>query len=251
VYGFAPNCSQASLEAALGRMVVSTLVSTPDLLITTGKILHTLTARSVIRDWDSGVLDKEKAEHKLVRRDRKQDVIRLSIQYNIVTQFTSFVAIEHRDKNEDLSKLQALKIADLLGEEEVDKLAYIGWEAKEKAREATSDQLTPEQEIDEILKVAAFEPLQSAEISYKQAQVLASSLSPTHGSRLRANLAYATFLVDQKGSVEEALVLAKTSFDDAISELDTLSEDSYKDSTLIMQLLRDKLTLWTADDKFG
>lgn len=41
--------------------------------------------------------------------------------------------------------------------------------------------------------------------------------------------------------------LAKAAFDDAIAELDTLSEDSYKDSTLIMQLLRDNLTLWTSD----
>lgn len=32
-------------------------------------------------------------------------------------------------------------------------------------------------------------------------------------------------------------------FDDAIAELDNLSEDSYKDSTLIMQLLRDNLTV--------
>jgi hypothetical protein len=29
--------------------------------------------------------------------------------------------------------------------------------------------------------------------------------------------------------------------------LDTLGEESYKDSTLIMQLLRDNLTLWTSD----
>jgi len=34
-------------------------------------------------------------------------------------------------------------------------------------------------------------------------------------------------------------------FDDAIAELDTLNEDSYKDSTLIMQLLRDNLTVTT------
>ena len=33
----------------------------------------------------------------------------------------------------------------------------------------------------------------------------------------------------------------------AIAELDTLSEECYKDSTLIMQLLRDNLTLWTSD----
>ena len=36
-------------------------------------------------------------------------------------------------------------------------------------------------------------------------------------------------------------------FDEAISELDSLGEESYKDSTVIMQLLRDNLTLWTSD----
>jgi hypothetical protein len=36
----------------------------------------------------------------------------------------------------------------------------------------------------------------------------------------------------------QACALAKQAFDDAIAELDTLNEDSYKDSTLIMQLLR-------------
>ena len=42
-------------------------------------------------------------------------------------------------------------------------------------------------------------------------------------------------------------VCTNQAFDDAIAELDTLNEDSYKDSTLIMQLLRDNLTLWTSD----
>jgi 14-3-3 protein epsilon len=37
-------------------------------------------------------------------------------------------------------------------------------------------------------------------------------------------------------------------FDDAIAKLDSLDEASYKDSTLIMQLLRDNLTLWTQDN---
>ena len=47
---------------------------------------------------------------------------------------------------------------------------------------------------------------------------------------------------------EQACELVKKAFDDAIAELDTLDEESYKDSTLIMQLLRDNLTLWTSDD---
>ncbi|CAF1354453.1 unnamed protein product [Rotaria sordida] len=36
-------------------------------------------------------------------------------------------------------------------------------------------------------------------------------------------------------------------FDDALAELDTLDEDSYKDSISLMQLLRDNLSLWTND----
>lgn len=48
-------------------------------------------------------------------------------------------------------------------------------------------------------------------------------------------------------SPDRACHLAKQAFDDAIAELDTLSEESYKDSTLIMQLLRDNLTLWTSE----
>ena len=44
-----------------------------------------------------------------------------------------------------------------------------------------------------------------------------------------------------------ACQLAKQAFEEAIAELDTLNEEFYKDSTLIMQLLRDNLTLWTSD----
>merc|ERR1711972_216383 len=45
--------------------------------------------------------------------------------------------------------------------------------------------------------------------------------------------------------------LAKKSFDAAIEKLDTLNDASYKDSTLIMQLLRDNLTLWTSSQDDG
>ena len=45
------------------------------------------------------------------------------------------------------------------------------------------------------------------------------------------------------------LIVFDQAFDDAIAELDTLNEESYKDSTLIMQLLRDNLTLWTSDSQ--
>lgn len=60
-------------------------------------------------------------------------------------------------------------------------------------------------------------------------------------------LNFSVFYYEILNTPDRACHLAKKAFDEAIAELDTLSEESYKDSTLIMQLLRDNLTLWTSD----
>lgn len=95
--------------------------------------------------------------------------------------------------------------------------------------------------------------------AYKKAKELADKeLSCTHPIRLAVALNYSVFLRTKLKDYEAAAALVvsmlcgkltikgKQAFDDSISELDTLDEDSYKDSTLIMQLLRDNLTAWTA-----
>ena len=41
--------------------------------------------------------------------------------------------------------------------------------------------------------------------------------------------------------------MARTSFDEAIADLDSVRDEYYKDATLIMQLLRDNLLLWTSE----
>jgi 14-3-3 protein beta/theta/zeta len=74
-----------------------------------------------------------------------------------------------------------------------------------------------------------------------------SQMPPTHPIRLGLALNFSVFFYEIKNSPEQACELAKKAFDEAIAELDTLQEDAYKDSTLIMQLLRDNLTLWTSD----
>ncbi|KAK9223926.1 hypothetical protein WN944_012375 [Citrus x changshan-huyou] len=84
--------------------------------------------------------------------------------------------------------------------------------------------------------------------AYQAASTTAEAeLSPTHPIRLGLALNFSVFYYEIMNSPERACHLAKQAFDEAISELDTLSEESYKDSTLIMQLLRDNLTLWTSD----
>jgi len=85
-------------------------------------------------------------------------------------------------------------------------------------------------------------------VAYKDASDCANSeLQPTHPIRLGLALNFSVFYYEILNSPDRACKLAKAAFDDAIAELDTLNEESYKDSTLIMQLLRDNLTLWTSD----
>merc|ERR1711922_98468 len=84
--------------------------------------------------------------------------------------------------------------------------------------------------------------------AYQEAfEIAKSKMQPTHPIRLGLALNFSVFYYEILNSPEKACQLAKTAFDEAIAELDTLNEDSYKDSTLIMQLLRDNLTLWTSD----
>ncbi|KAL0917078.1 hypothetical protein M5K25_012119 [Dendrobium thyrsiflorum] len=84
--------------------------------------------------------------------------------------------------------------------------------------------------------------------SYKAAQdIAAAELPPTHPIRLGLALNFSVFYYEILNSPDRACNMAKQAFDEAIAELDSLGEESYKDSTLIMQLLRDNLTLWTSD----
>lgn len=92
------------------------------------------------------------------------------------------------------------------------------------------------------------ETIENSQKAYQAAfDISKQNMQPTHPIRLGLALNFSVFYYEILNSPEEACALAKTAFDDAIAELDTLNEDSYKDSTLIMQLLRDNLTLWTSD----
>merc|ERR1712182_134039 len=93
---------------------------------------------------------------------------------------------------------------------------------------------------------------ESARQAYAAAQEVAEKdLAVTHPIRLGLALNYSVFQYEVLSIPDEACKMARTAFEDAIAELDNVAEDSYKDSTLIMQLLRDNLTLWTSDQEGG
>jgi len=73
-------------------------------------------------------------------------------------------------------------------------------------------------------------------------------LPATHPTRLGLALNYSVCHYEILNQPDKACTLAKKAFDEAIEKLDSLNDSSYKDSTLIMQLLRDNLTIWTQND---
>jgi len=85
--------------------------------------------------------------------------------------------------------------------------------------------------------------------AYDKATDTAETLTSTHPIKLGLALNFSVFHYEIMNDAKKACLLAKTAFDQAIGELDHLKEDTYKDSTLIMQLLRDNLTLWTSENE--
>uniref|UniRef100_A0A8C6SC44 Tyrosine 3-monooxygenase/tryptophan 5-monooxygenase activation protein, zeta polypeptide n=1 Tax=Neogobius melanostomus TaxID=47308 RepID=A0A8C6SC44_9GOBI len=90
--------------------------------------------------------------------------------------------------------------------------------------------------------------IKCSEDAYKAALDISVNMKPTHPIRLGLALNFSVFYYEIANDPKKACELAKNSFDNAIQELDSTSEESYKDSTLIMQLLRDNLTLWTCGE---
>jgi hypothetical protein len=89
--------------------------------------------------------------------------------------------------------------------------------------------------------------IDSAQDCYRKASEEAKELKSTHPIRLGLALNFSVFYYEILNQPDIACKLAKTAFDNAIADLDTLEEEEYRDSATIMQLLRDNLTLWTSD----
>ncbi|UJR38801.1 hypothetical protein I4U23_031466 [Adineta vaga] len=129
VYRFIENCHKATLTATIdGQEFVTSVFSSP-MTTTRGRILHCLTSRAIIDDYDNGLLDVDESENELIKIQYKQDLIDLSIKYSVISAYTSFVAIEERDVKTDMKTFQpGVRLLDVMLERDVDLLPYIGWD---------------------------------------------------------------------------------------------------------------------------
>ncbi|XP_068429034.1 protein mono-ADP-ribosyltransferase PARP4 [Clinocottus analis] len=145
VYGFVPHCTQATLLGDLSGQELKTMVSTSELQKTKGTFLHKLTARAVIRDYEDGSLDSNEAEHECKKKELKRFVIELSKEFSILSQFTSFVAVEERDP--DQTGEGFTDIPKLIFEEDVDFLPYISWTSPQDSEEGEPMEMDVDMEI--------------------------------------------------------------------------------------------------------
>ena len=89
---------------------------------------------------------------------------------------------------------------------------------------------------------------ENARKAYSEADTVATAnLATTNPIRLGLALNFSVFHYEVRNDPKKACTLAKQAFDDAIADIETIDEENYKDSTTIMQLIRDNLTLWTSE----
>ncbi|UJR11204.1 hypothetical protein I4U23_015385 [Adineta vaga] len=129
VYRFIRNCHKATLSVLIDGQEFVTNVFSSSMTATTGRILHCLTARTIIDDYENGLFDLDESENELMKIQYKRDLIDLSIKHSVVSAYTSFVAIEERDMKTDLkTSVPGVRLLDVMLEHDVDLFPYMRWD---------------------------------------------------------------------------------------------------------------------------
>lgn len=122
-----------------------------------------------------------------------------------------------------------------------------------KANDATSKVFYLKMKADYFRYIAEYsqdkkQVIEKASEAYAEATKIASDeLVTTDPIRLGLALNYSVFFYEIKEDAREACQMAKKAFDEAIVDIENIKDSDYKDSTTIMQLMRDNLTLWTQE----
>lgn len=89
---------------------------------------------------------------------------------------------------------------------------------------------------------------QKAKEAYDAAMTIALSTMPAiNNIRLGLALNFSVFYYEILNEPVSACSLAQKAYDEALAGLESLQEDNYRESALIIQLLRDNLTLWNTE----
>ncbi|CAF1434307.1 unnamed protein product [Rotaria sp. Silwood1] len=126
VYRFIRNCHKATLTATINGQEFVTTVFSSTVTMTKGRILHCLTARAIIDDFDNGILHIDESENELIKIQYKRDLIDLSIKYSVISPYTSFIAIEKRDNTQ--THQTGVRLVNVMVDRDIDLLPYIGWD---------------------------------------------------------------------------------------------------------------------------
>ena len=87
--------------------------------------------------------------------------------------------------------------------------------------------------------------------SYKQADELATKLPCTNPIKLGLALNFSVFYYEVKNDPKMACKIANDAFDLAIHQLENIEDEQYKDSTTILQLLKENIDMWKRDIQEG
>ncbi|KAA3675905.1 14-3-3 protein epsilon [Paragonimus westermani] len=169
-------------------------------------------------------------------------------------------SIEQKDGDENAPASQAQKMLQRVVEKELDEICN-------KILDLLDKHLIPSSETYEskvffykmkgdykryLAEIAVGEKRSKASedslVAYKAASDIANEHLPTTNPvRLGLALNFSVFYYEILNNPQRACELAKEAFAKATQDLEEMREGSIKDSTLILQLLRDNLTLWDSD----
>ena len=86
--------------------------------------------------------------------------------------------------------------------------------------------------------------------AYEEATKIANAdLNNAHPLRLGLALNFSVFYFEVMNDPEKACQMAKSAYDEGLAEAESLTEDQYQESSNILQLLRDNLIMWSADQE--
>lgn len=237
----------------------------------TGRMVHAVVGRALVEDILKRRFSQATPEQRTAVESR---VAAISIRLQILSRYASFVAVGRSTEvalppgpsataTATVSANAPLQVAaiteDLLWERRRAQLRE-KYEAAAQARGIGEGGLSTEElvrlvrgDAESAQKVEAMDgdgasatQAESVDCLWEDAMALAQELPTTHHDRLTVAMKYAAFL-QEAGRPDEACDVSRDAFEDAIAELDNVSEDSYKDSTLVMQQIRDNLTVWTSN----